>query len=429
MTEKIIKILKDKGIEKYLINKTEKSSSELFFIRKDIDTRRTKKVTHYEVNVYRDTEKDGVKLRGSAAVGIFPSMTDEEIAAKLEETYYAAQFALNPFYELVQGDSAAAGEKGNAPKTEADTETAVQAMAKALFSADTDSEAFMNSAEIFAVKAHHRIVNSDGVDVSFDKFTVQGEFVTQCTTEEDVELYYGFEYDDVNEKALAEKAAEGIAAAKDRSVAKRSLESGTYDVILSGEELGQLLGYYTSKANAAYIYAKYSDYEKEKDIQGEDVKGERLNITCLATVPYSVEGIKMSDLRLTENGILKAIVSGNRFAQYLGTAATGDYKKIRLDAGTESLKEMQSKPYLQVVKFSDFMLDVFTGHFGGEIRLAYLYDGKNVSKVTGGSVNGVIMEAHKNFVFSEERYSDSSYEGPLAVRIENVAVAGSKSER
>ena len=106
-------------------------------------------------------------------------------------------------------------------------------MAKALFSTDTDEEAFINSAEIFAVNEKIRIINSDGVDVAFSKFNINGEFVTQCKTEEDVELHYSFDYDCVNENAIAEKAAEGIKAAKDRSVAKRCLESGNYDVILS----------------------------------------------------------------------------------------------------------------------------------------------------------------------------------------------------
>lgn len=423
MINKIIDILKSEGIEKYLINKTERSSSELFFIRKGLDTRRTKDVTVYDVTVYRDIQKDGNNLRGSAGAGIFPTMTDEEIRKKLTDAYYAAQFAANPFYELVMGDGTQKEDTSTAPKS---ADEAVQRMAKALFSADNDSEAFINSAEFFAVNEHHRIVNSDGVDVSFNKFTVNGEFVTQCTTEEDVELYYDFKYDDINEKAIAEKASEGIAAARDRSVAKRSLKGGSYDVILSGSEVAEMLGYYTAKSNASAIYAKYSDYSEGTEVQGDDVTGEMLNITCVATVPYSGEGIKMSDLKLIENGTLKAVHGVNRFAQYLGITPTGTYEKIRLEAGTQSLEEMKKKPYLQVVKFSDFQIDPFTGHFGGEIRLGYLFDGSTVSKVTGGSVNGIITQAHKNFVFSTEKYSDSKYEGPFAVRIENVAVAGSE---
>lgn len=421
MIDKIIDILNSEDIEKFLINKTEKSSSELFFIKKSLDVRRTKKVSDYNVTVYRDIEKDGTRLRGSAAVSIFPTMTDEEIKNTLKDAFFAAQFAANPFFELVRGDGTTVVDTSVVPQSADD---AVKAMAKALYSADTDDEAFINSAEFFAVNETVRILNSDGVDVSFNRFSLKGEFVTQCKTEEDVELHYSFDYDKIDEKAIADKAAEGIKAAKDRSVAKRCLKSGSCDVILSGEELKTVLSYYTDKANSAYIYPKYSDYSVGKELQGKEVRGEKLNITCIATDPYSIEGIKMSDLKLAENGVLKAIQGGSRFAQYLGIEPTGTYKKIKLDAGTESLEEMKKKPYLRVEKFSDFQMDVFTGHFGGEIRLAYLFDGEKITKVTGGSVNGIITEAHKNLVFSKEKYSDSGYEGPLAVRLENVAVAG-----
>lgn len=422
MINKIIEILRSEGIEKFLINKTEKSSSELFFIKKKLDVRRSKNITDYNVTVYRDVEKDGEKLRGSAAVGIFPTMTDDEITEKLKEAYFAAQFAANPFYELVKGDGKEITENSAAQE---DTEEAVKTMAKALFSVDTDSEAFINSAEFFAENEKIRVVNSDGVDAAFEKFNVNGEFVTQCKTEEDVELHYSFKYDCVDEKALAKTAAEGIRSAKDRSVAKRALKSGNYDIILSGKELATVLSYYTDRSDAAYIYPHYSDYKIGDHIQGDDINGEKLNLTLVATQPYSEEGVKMDDIALVKQGELKAVHGSNRFSQYLGIKPTGFFEKIKLEAGSKTLAEMKEKPYLHAVKFSDFQMDSFTGHFGGEIRLAYLYDGEKITKVTGGSVNGIITKAHKNLVFSTETYSDSSYEGPLAVKIEDVAVAGS----
>lgn len=422
MINKIKDILGSVNIAKFLINETEKTSSELFFIKKKLDVRREKSITDYDVTVYRDLEKDGEKLRGSSSVSIFPTMTDEEIKEKLKEAYFAAQFAANPFYELVKGDGKAVNDTSITPT---DTDNAVRTMAKALFSVDNDSEAFINSAEFFAENEKIRIVNSDGVDVCFNKFNVNGEFVTQCKTDEDVELHYSFEYNFADEKSLAALAAEGIKSAKDRSVAKRTLKSGNYDIILSGKELATILEYYWDRSNAAFIYPHYSDYKVGDNVQGEDAEGEKLNLTLVATQPYSGEGIKMKDITLVKQGELKAIHGTNRFSQYLGLEPTGNYEKIRLEAGTQSLEDMKKKPYLQAVKFSDFQMDAFTGHFGGEIRLAYLFDGEKITKVTGGSINGIITKAHKNFVFSKERYSDSGYEGPFAVKIGNVAVAGS----
>ena len=77
------------------------------------------------------------------------------------------------------------------------------------------------------------------------------------------------------------------------------------------------------------------------------------------------------------------------------------------------------------MRASDFQMDEASGHFGGEIRLAYLIDGDGkATPVTGGSVNGSILEAQKNLVFSKERYLTAGYDGPYAVRLKNVSVAG-----
>lgn len=69
-------------------------------------------------------------------------------------------------------------------------------------------------------------------------------------------------------------------------------------------------------------------------------------------------------------------------------------------------------------------MDPLSGHFGGEIRLAFLYDGEKEIPVTGGSINGSILAVQGNMLFSRERYQNDEYEGPYAVRIEGVEVAG-----
>ena len=90
------------------------------------------------------------------------------------------------------------------------------------------------------------------------------------------------------------------------------------------------------------------------------------------------------------------------------------------------MEELKSAPYLHIVSFSDFQMDSMSGHFGGEIRLALLYDGEKVTPVTGGSVNGSILAVQGNMLFSRERYQNDEYDGPYAVRIEGVEVAGTE---
>ena len=88
------------------------------------------------------------------------------------------------------------------------------------------------------------------------------------------------------------------------------------------------------------------------------------------------------------------------------------------------LEQMKQGAYLHIVSFSDFQMDDFTGHFGGEIRLAFLSDGEKVIPVTGGSVNGSILEVQDRMIFSKERYTNSRYDGPMAVVMDGVQVAG-----
>ena len=89
---------------------------------------------------------------------------------------------------------------------------------------------------------------------------------------------------------------------------------------------------------------------------------------------------------------------------------------------------MRQGTYLEVVNFSDFQMDSFSGHFGGEIRLAYLCDGEKRIPVTGGSINGNILEAQKSLVFSSQIQTEESFEGPLAVCMEKIQVAGSTDQ-
>ena len=58
------------------------------------------------------------------------------------------------------------------------------------------------------------------------------------------------------------------------------------------------------------------------------------------------------------------------------------------------------------------------------IRLAFLYDGEKKIPVTGGSINGQILEVQKKMVFSRETQIEDDFEGPMAVCLEGIRVAG-----
>ncbi len=423
MYRTILRAIQSCGAENYLIRKTQTESAELYFIRKELDMRRMKDITVYEVTVYRDSEVEGKKMRGFADAFIYPQMDEETVNKAITDAYYAATFAANPFFELPAGKKeepvTMPGRLAGMSVTEA-----AEAFAEALFSVDNHPRAWINTAEFFVNRITTSIWNSAGIEVSYTRCEANGEFIVQTGEPQDVEQYQDFAYNDLDTESLKTQAREALETVVARAQATTAPAKGTYDVILSGKELRQLLSFYTERSNAAYIYPGYSNYRKGMKVQGEAVRGEKLNLTLKATVPYAYEGIPLSDRELIRDGELLDIYGNVRFSYYLGIKPTGNYEGMQVKNGTASMAQLKAKPYLHVVSFSGFDMDVFSGHFGGEIRLAYLFDGEKVTPVTGGSVNGSLLELQDNMIFSKETYKDSRYEGPLAVKFTGVPVAG-----
>lgn len=424
MIDRILNAMERCGIALWRINETVEETSELFFVRRQLDTRRVKDVRKYEVSVFRDVEgPEGEWLRGFTAVPLTSSMDDGQIMEALNGAYFAAQFAANPFYELADAVKAPAARK-TGELAEAPLAQSAGKMAKALFAADVREDTFVNSAELFVSRVSCRVLSSEGTDVAYTDAKVDGEFVVQCREPEDVEIHNIFSYDSLDAGALTAKVAEALDFVRDRARARRILKSGTYDVVLSGSAVQEILSYYVQRSSAQAVYMKYSTWQNGEAVQGGDAVGERLDLTLDATTPYSEEGIPMKDLPLLRDGRLQAYHGPNRFCRYLGVDPTGGYRKISCGNGSMSFAELKKGPCLWAVTFSDFQMDAMSGHFGGEIRLAYLIDGDSVTPVTGGSVNGSILEAQKNLTFSTERYTAANYDGPYALRLHDVSVAG-----
>ena len=423
MTEKIKNMLVDLSIESYLITEISEESEELYFIKKRLDVKRSKNVKKTTLTVYHDHDRDGKMMRGSADVLLFSDMTDEEMKKKIGDGYYAAGFVNNPFYELVSPS----GDEAQCEKESLDLGDVASAYARAIYENDTMTDAFVNSAEIFSKKISTRIVNSRGIDVSFVKYRTDGELVVQSKDGDDVEMFDYFSYEGEQCAALSERVKKDLCEVKNRAKAQRILPSGRYDLIIEGVCVRDMLGYYMWKASTGNVYAKYSNAKIGDAFQTKAAK-EPLNIVAKATAPYSPEGVRMRDVVIVEDGVLKSYVGPVRFSSYLGVEPTGVYEKLEAKCGEQSLEKLKSKPHLHVVYFSDFQFDPLDGYFGGEIRLGYLYDGEKTSIITGGSVSGNISEVYDSLEFSSERYENYDYTGPLAVKIANVSVSGSAKE-
>ncbi len=435
MIEKILSALKKSGVELYQITETKQEKAELYFIRKSLDMQRMGDIRQAEVVVYKEFEENGKRMMGSATVQVQDSYTEEMMEELFRNTLYAAGFVKNKYYELYAGKKDAQEETSEdsdfqADKTLADKSLSeiAQSFTEALFADDTETNVFLNSAELFVLKTTCHIINSKGVDVSYRKSRVQGEFVVQCTEGQDVETYQHFAYVNSDTEPLRNKVKETLRMTRDRAKAVSAPPAGEYRVILSGPYLRDIYEYYVVRSASSMIYQKYSTFQIGCNVQGETAEKDSINLTLKATVPYSAEGIPMKDRELVHDGKLLMIHGGNRFAYYLNLEPTGNYESYKAPAGNVTLDEMRQGKYLEVVNFSDFQMDSFSGHFGGEIRLAYLCDGEKRIPVTGGSINGNILEAQKSLIFSSQMQTEETFEGPLAVCMEQIQVAGSTEQ-
>ncbi|MBQ7061014.1 MAG: hypothetical protein IJM85_04435 [Clostridia bacterium] len=414
-------------VKEYRIHIEEERTAELFFVRDRLDMRRIKDVTRYRVTVFRTEERDGQKLKASAEVILNESMLGGDGVKALRDAYYAAQFAMNPYYEAADPVQSELVLKATRLAALTPEEAAVMT-AKQLFSANDVEGAFINSAEVFAVQTENRIVTSSGTDVSWTDAKITGEYVVQAKEPEDVEMYKHFGMSELDEAGFTASVREALTFVRDRAHAERILRSGSYDLILSGENVAEVLNYFAARSAAAMIYPHYSTWQVGDDVQGETA-GERLSLTLLADAPFSNEGVPMTDRALIEDGRLKLIHGATRFCRYLGVEPTGDYRRFACgNEGSMSFEEMKKTPCLWAVTFSDFQMDPFSGLFGGEIRLAYLIVENGVTPVTGGSVNGSLLEAEKDIAFSTDRFTSENYSGPYAMKLRGIAIAGSNEE-
>ena len=244
------------GIGLWRINERVDETAELFFVKKELDTRRSKDVRKYEVTVFRDVEgPEGKPARGFTSVTLISSMDDGQIDEELKGAYYAARFAANPHFELPDPVQAPPVKK-TGELAEAPLARSAGKMVKARFAPDIHEDAFINSAELFVTRSAYRILSSEGTDVSYTDASVKGEFVVQCKEPEDVEMHNIYEYDALDGEALSAKVAEALTFVRDRARAQRVLKSGKYDLVLSGNQVAEVLSYYMARSAASMVYAK-----------------------------------------------------------------------------------------------------------------------------------------------------------------------------
>ncbi len=427
MKNKVINFLKEnKEVSAYSVVFSNITSKEAFFIKDKLDMNRAKDVFHVVAEIYKDFELDGKKYRGSAKIKISLQDSDETIKKKIEEAVFAAGFVKNAWYPLPTPKAVVEKEL-----TLDDPMESLLKMQKCVYSEKVDG-ANINSAEFFATNTIVEVVNSEGIDVRFSEKRNEVEVIADSSVgEEAVEIYGFIEQGEVCEDALKTIVREQLQNTAERGLAKKAWAIPSVNVILRGEATQNFFEFYYAQTSSSFVYGGQSSAKVGEAFQKE-IKGDAVSITLdpamkgsVYSSEYDRDGFKLEKTVIFDKGVVKTFHGNTRFAHYLDLKPTGNIRNMDVALGSKSYEsEMREKPYVEILMFSDFIMDPVMGNFGGEFRLARYFDGKEMHIITSGSISGNMFKAQSEMYFSKEAMQRAGYNGPKAVLLPNMEIVG-----
>ena len=423
MIDEITRILEELGVKKWKLVEKRVKAKELFFIKNSLDMNRAKDVTKYELTVYEDFRDGSEDYMGSSTILIHPTMTKNEIDEKISSAIFAAKFVKNKPYPLAKGVE-------KHIENSSETFKALDEIVNAVFT-PTNDKSWINSVEIFLNDEKMRILNSNGLDVSFEKGKLEIEFITNSKNDdEEVELYWNLKTSDFSPSRISSKVSQALEITVDRSRAKPTPKVKGIPVIFDESGTKEILSYYVESASALKVYEHMSNAKIGEKIQG-DFKGSGITLFVDPVLegsyfsrPFDEDGFELKKVKLIDDGVLLSYWGNLRFSHYLNVEPTGSLTNFIVKTGKKKVKEFRKEKHIELKTFSDFQMDTLTGDFAGEIRLGWYFDGENRIPITGGSVSGNIKDIQGNFELSNESVQEENYLGPLALKAYNVKIAG-----
>ena len=400
-------------VSDYKINLTAKESYECFYVKGRLETVRCTETCDKVVTVYVD--HDGFK--GDSQFYVYPSTTEAELSELIEKAVQKASLLNNKMYTLPEKET---GEYEVESNFSAYTQAELAGkIADCVFAANTVENADLNSVEVFVNRYTDTVVNSRGICKTQVRYDAMVEAIPTYNGEaESVELYQQYNFSTFDTEAVKQEISQKLQEVKARASAVKPDFSLDCKVILNTQELGELFGTLCRELNFATVYAHAGVFHKGDAIQ-ENPTGDKITITMAGAVPGNIrsahfdsDGMTLQDRTIVEEGKAVAYYGANRFGQYLEETPTGNLRCIQVTPGSACAKCLSEGPYLEVLSMSGLQVDTFTDYIGGEIRLAYYYDGEKITPFTGISITGSLKQVLASIRLSCETAVDNGYTGP-----------------
>lgn len=438
MIDTIVKVISSlPGLADWRLAERRREGAEAFFVREGLDMARQVETLDYRLSVYVDgLDGSGARCRGEASVSLHPSFTEGEIRAAAERARFAASKSRNPWYPLPEASPTAGfPHSGFAQREPASW---LEELREALYSSQAQGPR-INSLELFLTRVDTRQRNSRGLDAAWQSWKGYIEYTVDAPSAEGpVELTDFLSFSEPDLGLLAAQVQSRLNLVADRARAVPTPQGLDLPLILTGAEAAEVLGYWFRNLNASRVYSKASPLSLGQALCGADARAgdfDPQEITAEAYLPGSpdsaprdLEGSPLERLALSPAGVATRLCGPLRHTHYLGLPAAGDHPLFSVAPGAQSRAELRARPHLEVAYFSDFGVDLDTGDFGAEIRLAYVSDGQSRYPVSGGSVAGKLGDNASGLRLSRELALATPMYGPEAILLPRVSITGGGGE-
>lgn len=420
----VTKYLKEnRELSDYRINEVKNESYEAFFVHKKLETVRATDYTDVSVTIYKD--HDGKK--GESSFSVYASTTESELKGKIASAAKRAELVFNEPYEIPDGGKAETDAPSNIKEYE--PEELAAKVAEAVYAADNYEDGSINAVEIFIYKKKTTVKNSKGVDKSETGYEIMIEAIpTWNEGGESVELYEAYSTSEFDSAAITAEIDGKMKEVRDRKHAVKPEKIGDVKVILKPKEISELISELAADADYATAYS-HSNVKNVGDCWQNNPTGDKLTVTARGAVKGSVysatfdaDGTSLKDKKIILGGKVVGRYGSNRFAQYLGEEATGNLRCFEVEKGTLTEEEIKKQPYIECISLSGLQLDLYNDYIGGEIRLAYYFDGEKIVPVTGISMSGRLSNVLETLKATDKIVTERNYRGPNKIMLAGMEI-------
>ena len=424
MLDTVISLLRSADVYAWEVSDVFTEAWEFYMIRHALDQNRVRHVEHLTAKVFRLSE-DGETM--GFAYCEFPPTASRVVAKVLIDSLsYRASLIKNKPYTLCKSKKADGG--SHLP---IDPEEISRMFLTTMRGIPETPGEDVNSYEIFVASKKRRFLNSEGVDVEEIYPDSMIEVVVNARAPgHEIELYRNFKSGTCDAESLRRDVLRAMQTGRDRLKTVDTPALGKADVIFSTVDACEIYSYFAARLDTAMIYRKMSTWELGKSVCPV-FYGDAPSLSAVRELPnssanrlYDAEGAPIRDLPLLENGIARNYHGSRMFSAYLGLEDSFIPSNYVVEGGIRGESELRQDPYLEVVEFSDFQVDVVTGDLFGEIRLAYWHDGEKTVAVSGGSVSGSMLDLAENMALSSETVQYNNWRIPSVTLLKGVTVTG-----